>query len=94
MTNYTIFPSWRAYMGITIKFSERSYSWSDDTRAQRKYLLTSHYLNNAEEVYIGWCKKWFSVFEFKAFIDRDTYEEEKTAAIKAYKDSKNNQSNN
>ena len=93
MTNYSTFPSWRAYMGLTIKFSNTSYSWSDDTRAQRRYLLTSNYLSGAEGVYIGWCKKWFTVSEFRDFITRDTYEQEKTAAIKAYKESKNKQEN-
>ena len=48
MTNYNSFPSWRAYYGITIKFNDHQYSWSDDTRAQIKYLQTSTYLEGAD----------------------------------------------
>lgn len=78
MTNYNSFPKWRAFKGITIKYSESQYSWSEDTKSQRNYLLTSTYLNGAESVYIGWTNKWFTVSEFKDFISHENYESLKT----------------
>ena len=88
MTNYNKFPSWRAYYGITIKFNDHQYSWSDDTRNQRKYLQTSNYLEGAEAIYLGWTKRWFTVEEYIEFVKQDDYETQKSEAIKKYKSSK------
>ena len=73
MTNYTTFPSWRAHYGITIKFNERRYSWTTESESQRKYLLTSSYLDGADSIYIGKYKVWLSVDEFKRYCSDEDY---------------------
>jgi ssDNA-binding Zn-finger/Zn-ribbon topoisomerase 1 len=73
MTNYTTFPVWRCQTGFTIKFSEDRYSWSDDTKNQRMYLLTSNYVNGAESVYVGMLNKWMKPEEFREFCKEDNY---------------------
>ena len=52
MTNYTRFPEWRCKSGFTIKFNSNQYSWSEDTKSQRKYLRNSDYINGSEGIYI------------------------------------------
>ena len=88
MTNYNSFPSWRAYYGITIKFNEHQYSCSEDTRAQRKYLQTSNYLEGAEAIYLGWTKRWFSINQYLEFSKQENYEALKSEMIKEYKKNK------
>jgi hypothetical protein len=51
MTNYTTFPTWRKN-GIVIKYSDRQYSWSNNTKSQRKYLLESSYCDDAVEFFV------------------------------------------
>ena len=68
MTNYTTFPNWRKY-GIVIKYSDHQYSWSDNSEAQRKYLLESTYCNNAVEFYV--CENdmtYTKLEEFKKYL--------------------------
>ena len=85
MTNYNNFPKWRAFSGITIKFAEFSYSWCDDNKSNRKYLLTSDYLRNAVAIYLGWAKRWFTVEEYLNLIQMDDYTSQKSIAIERSK---------
>jgi hypothetical protein len=68
MTNYSQYPSWRDYYGIIIKFSDHQYSWSENNKAQRKYLLESPYCDGAEAIYVCADKKWFTLIEFKNYL--------------------------
>ena len=73
MTNYTKCPYWRCNTGFTIKFSEDSYSWCDDTVNQRKYLATSNYIDGSQSVFIGKLNKWMEKEEFRTFCIEDNY---------------------
>ena len=61
MTNYHYFPKHRRY-GIVIKFSDNSYSWSENNPSQRKYLAESDYCKNAIEFYV-----WKNDTTYKSF---------------------------
>lgn len=52
MTNYSCYPKWRDYYGIIIEFNENQYSWSENSPAQRKYLLESSYCDSAKRIYV------------------------------------------
>ena len=74
MTNYTCYPKWRDYYGIIIEFSERQYSWSVNSPAQRKYLLESDYCVGANRIYVCNIKKWFTLAEFKNYLKNYKFE--------------------
>jgi hypothetical protein len=73
MTNYDKYPAWRDYYGIIIKFSDNRYSWSENNKAQRQYLLESTYCDNAEAIYVCGDKKWFTRVEFKEYLKNYVY---------------------
>lgn len=68
MTNYEYFPKHRKY-GIVIKFSDTCYSWSENNKYQRKYLLESKYCDNAVEFYVWENNTTYSSLEsFKEYL--------------------------
>lgn len=68
MTNYDCFPKHRKY-GIVIKFNENQYSWSENSAAQRKYLLESNYLEGAIEIYVWENNKTYKdINDFKNYL--------------------------
>ena len=74
MTNYNSFPGYRCHTGFTIKYNEYQYSWSNDTKSQRKYLLESDYCDGAEAIYVGVLEKWMTVEVFKDFLIEENYQ--------------------
>jgi len=50
MTNYSSFPKWRKY-GIVMKFNENQYSWCENNKTNRKYLIESEYCSKGIEFY-------------------------------------------
>lgn len=69
MTNYTRFPHWRKY-GIVMKFNEEQYSWCDNTKANRKYLIESEYCSNGVEFYVWENNTTYTQLEtFKKFLN-------------------------
>jgi folate-dependent tRNA-U54 methylase TrmFO/GidA len=73
MTNYTRFPYKRSGSGFTIKFSDYQYSWSQNTKAQRKYLRESDYCSGSLQIYVGIIDCWMSESEFRDFCDESNY---------------------
>ena len=59
MTNYSCYPKWRDYYGIIIEFDDYHYSWSENSKAQRRYLLESSYCDHAKRIYV--CNNTVSV---------------------------------
>jgi hypothetical protein len=51
MTNYSNFPKWRKY-GIVMKFNDHQYSWCENSKANRKYLIESKYCSDGIEFYV------------------------------------------
>ena len=74
MTNYDQYPKWRDYYGIIIEFGEHRYSWSENTAAQRKYLLESDYCDGARHIYVCNIKKWFDLEGFKDYLRNYRFE--------------------
>lgn len=68
MTTYSTYPKWRDYYGIIIEFNETCYSWSENTPAQRKYLLESDYCDGARRIYVCNIKTWFTLEDFKEYL--------------------------
>lgn len=68
MTNYSCYPKWRDYYGIIIEFDDYHYSWSENSPAQRRYLLESSYCDHAKRIYVCNIKTWFSLEEFKEYL--------------------------
>ena len=70
MTNYTTFPHWRKN-GIVIKYNDRQYSWSTNTKSQRKYLLESSYCDDAVEFFVWENNTTYTTLEsFKDYLSR------------------------
>ena len=68
MTNYSNFPHWRKY-GIVIKFSEHRYSWCENSKANRKYLIESEYCSNGIEFYVWENDNTYTTLEdFKLYL--------------------------
>ena len=68
MTNYSCYPKWRDYYGIIIEFDDYHYSWSENSKAQRRYLLESSYCDHAKRIYVCNIKTWFSLEDFKEYL--------------------------
>ena len=51
MTNYNNFPKLRKY-GIVMKFNEHRFSWCENNKANRKYLIESNYCSDGIEFYV------------------------------------------
>ena len=75
MTNYSTFPRWRKY-GIVMKFNDRQFSWCDNTKANRKYLIESDYCSKGIEFFV-WenDKTYTSIDEFKKYLHDRQIEE-------------------
>ena len=68
MTNYNNFPSWRKY-GIVMKFNDYQYSWCDNSKANRKYLIESTYCDGGVEFYVWENDTTYnSLDEFKKYL--------------------------
>ena len=75
MTNYTTFPKWRKN-GIVIKFDDCRFSWCENTKSQRKYLLESNYCSDAVEFYV-WENEtsYKTIAEFKSYLKNKVEDE-------------------
>lgn len=71
MTNYSRFPAWRKY-GIVMKFNDHKYSWCENSKPNRKYLIESEYCSNGIEFYI-----WENDTTYKTLNDFKEYLKEK-----------------